>query len=182
MKKLLLALGLSSALVVAGCSDDGEDTNTEDDTNTEEQNNSEEENAGAEKEQILDIQDKITKEFKQYQSKISAYQAAVGAEEPVDSEIESAAEEAKSAAEAGSEAAANYTIEADISDDMKDQYMDAMSSLEAYYNEVASALDENMMEADFSAAEEEFTAFNDALGSIYEEVGLYAPSMMEELG
>ncbi|KHE66693.1 hypothetical protein [Halobacillus sp. BBL2006] len=185
MKKWLLALGLTSALMVAGCSSDSaeEDTNGDSDNQTEETNTNDEQSNDeqATKKELLNAQMNLKDAFKDYQAKIAAYEAAVSEEEPDPEAIKTSGEEALTAAQEASEEASNYTVEADLSEDMKSQYQEAISSLQAYYEEVASALEGNVEEADLSTADEKFTEFNDKLGEMYKEAGLLAPNMKDEL-
>lgn len=181
MKKWLLALGLTGALVLAGCGSDsssnGDDSATSD--KSEEQTEKQDENNV--KKEILNAQMNVKDTFKQYQAKIVAYQEAVSAEEPDAEAIKAAGEEAKTAANEAAEEAANYTVEVDLPEEVNAQYTEAVASLQAYYEEVANALDANLQEADFTKAEEQFTQFSDQLATMYEEVGLLAPDMMKEL-
>ncbi|ARI77299.1 hypothetical protein [Halobacillus mangrovi] len=182
MKKWLLALGLTSALVIAGCNGGSgeEEGNAESDSQTEEKDQGNDEQAI--KKELLNAQMNLKDTFKEYQAKIAAYEGAVSAEEPDVEAIKTAGEEALTEAQEAAEEAANYTVEADLSEDIKSQFQEAVTtSLKAYYEEVASALEGNVEEADLSTADEKFTEFNDKLGTIYEEVGLLTPNMKDEL-
>ncbi|WP_226579218.1 hypothetical protein [Halobacillus litoralis] len=183
MKKWLIALGLSSALVVAGCSGDtDEGTDTENENQTEETNEDQGTDEQAVKKALLNAQMELTNTFKTYQGKITAYQTAVSAEEPDTEQIKSAGEEAKTAANEAATTAADYTVEADLPEETKTKLEEAVPSLQAYYEEVEAALNENLENADFSKADEKFQEFNDQFGQILEDAGFPAtPNLMEEM-
>ncbi|MFQ3543039.1 hypothetical protein Q7A53_03065 [Halobacillus rhizosphaerae] len=182
MRKWLLALGLASALVAAGCSSNSSDENSNgsSDDNQSEESSDQTSDKQSMKMAVLDEQMNMKDVFKPYQEKITAYQTEVSAEEPDQEKIKAAGKEAQTAAKEAADKASNYEIQADLSDDVKSQYKDALSSLQGYYQDVSDALDKDAAKADLSSAEEKFTNFNDTLGKIYEDVGLNAPDMMKE--
>ncbi|MCA0970393.1 hypothetical protein LCM20_07315 [Halobacillus litoralis] len=180
MKKWLLAMGLTGALVLAGCGSDS--TASEENGNASQSEETEtKQDETAVKKQLLATQMNIKDAFKEQQAKISDYEAAISAEEPDTETITTAADEAKAAADEAAKKAADYSIEAELPEDVTTQVQEAVASLQAYYEEVAAALEENPESADFTLAEEQFTQFNDQLGALYEEVGLLAPDMKKEL-
>ncbi|UOQ42752.1 hypothetical protein MUN89_12320 [Halobacillus salinarum] len=178
MKKWLIALGLTSALIAAGCSSSDEG-NTNGDSQSEETSDKSNDEQAMKKE-VLNAQMNLKDTFHPYQSKISAYQSAVAAEEPDEEQIKSTGEEAKKAAQDAAKEAENYEVKADLSDEAISTYEEALPSLQAYYEGVAEALNNGLKDADLSKAEEKFTEFNDTLGKIYEDVGLNPPDMMKE--
>lgn len=182
MKKWLLALGLSGAIVLAGCSDDSEEnSNSEADHETTEASESKETDELSVKKELLSAQMNLTNTFKPYQQKVTAYQTALSEEETDEATIETSAEEAKSAANEAATKAADYTIEADLPEDVKTNLQESLPSLQAYYEEVETAINDNIKNADFSSADEKFKEFNDQFGSTLEDAGLLAPNLMEEM-
>lgn len=183
MKKWLLALGLSGALVLTGCNSETEEgTNADTENQTEDATENQENDQQKVKKELLSAQMALTNTFKPYQQKISAYKTAVSAEEPDAEAIQSAAEEAKTAASEASSMVDDYTIEADLPDDVMTKFEETLPSLQAYYEGVEKALNENMENADFTAAEEKFTEFNDQYNEIVKEAGFPAtPDLMEEM-
>ncbi|MGV2620233.1 UNVERIFIED_CONTAM: hypothetical protein N8J90_03565 [Halobacillus marinus] len=179
MKKWLLALGLTSAIVVAGCSSDDEsaEENTDQTEQTDEKSGDEQDAKKA----VIDAQMNMKDTFHPYQEKITAYQTAASAEEPDAEAVKAAGKEAKTAADEAAEAATGFEVEADVSDEVKTQIEEAVPSLQAYYEEVSKALDESIEEADFTAADEKAAEFNEKIGKVFEDAGLAAPDMMKEL-
>ncbi|MCA1023247.1 hypothetical protein [Halobacillus litoralis] len=181
MKKWLIALGLTSALVTAGCSGDTEESSDSEGQN-EETTETEEDNSQDLKKSLMDAQMELTDTFKPHQQKISAYQAAISAEDPDAEAITSAGEEAKTAAGEAAAAASDYTVETELPDETKTKIQEAMPSLQAYYEEVEKALDENIEEADFTAADEKAEEFNEQFGQILTDAGFpAAPDLIGEM-
>ncbi|SEH80435.1 hypothetical protein SAMN05192559_104224 [Halobacillus karajensis] len=180
MKKWLYVLGISGSLILTGCNGNAEDTNAETENQAEEK--TEEVNEQQVKKEILKAQMELTNTFKPYQEKITAYQAAVSAEEPDSETIQSTGKEAKTAASEAASKVEDFTIEADLPEDVNTAFNDSLPSLQAYYEHVESALNENLEEADFTSAEEKFTEFNNQFNEIIEKAGFpAAPDLMEEM-
>ncbi|UFU01261.1 hypothetical protein KO561_10100 [Radiobacillus kanasensis] len=175
MKKFLLALGLISAFVIAGCSQSDEGTDKE--------KSSEEEKASESdvKTVLLDEQENFTDTFSPFQQTINAYQATIGDDEVTPEERAAAAEEALTAAKNAQTELENYEVSADLSDDMKESYTNALTTLKDYYAEVASAIEANADAADFTAAQTKWDEYQSAIGSIFEDADLLAPNMADAL-
>ncbi|QDP40415.1 hypothetical protein [Radiobacillus deserti] len=174
MKKFLLALGLISALVIAGCqSDDGKDK----------EEKASEENASDSdvKLVLLDEQANFTSTFSQFQQPINAYQATIGDEEVTPEDRAAAADEALVAAKNAQTELDNYKPSADLPDDVKDSYTKALTMLKDYYSEVASAIEANADAADFTSAQAKWDEYQSAIGTLYENSDLLAPNMADAL-
>ncbi|SFF61270.1 hypothetical protein SAMN05216353_10383 [Halobacillus alkaliphilus] len=184
MKKWVLMLGIAGTLVIAGCNNDSSDESSSDSENqTEEQSSGEEESKNddqAMKKEIMSVQMNMQDTFHPYQSKIAAYEEALVAEEPDPEAIKSAGEEAQKAAAEAADAASSYSIEADLPEDVITTYEEALPSLQSYYEEVASALESNVEEADLSQADEKFSEFTEQIAPVYEDAGLLKPEFKKE--
>ncbi|SFJ99343.1 hypothetical protein SAMN04487936_10660 [Halobacillus dabanensis] len=183
MKKWILALGILSVVAVAGCGSDSEEgTNGETNNETEQTSENQEMDEQAVKKELLNVQMDLTNTFKTFQQKINAYQEALSAEEVDEQAIQQTGEEAKKAASEGAAAAGDYAVEADLPEEMKTNIEETLPALQAYYEEVETALTDNMENADFTAAEEKFTEFNDQFGEILQDAGFPAtPNLMKEM-
>lgn len=180
MKKWILALGILSVLAVAGCGSDSEE-GTNGETNKE-TNESQEMDEQAVKKELLNAQMNITNTFKTFQQKINSYQEALSAEEVDEQAIQKTGEEAKKAASEAATTAADYVVKAELPKDVKTNIEKTLPALQAYYEEVETALTDNMENADFTAAEEKFTEFNDQFGEILKDAGFPAtPNLMKEM-
>ncbi|MBO8155004.1 MAG: hypothetical protein H0Z32_00970 [Bacillaceae bacterium] len=179
MKKALLALGLSSALIFAGCGqDEGQDVQ-------EEQNNG---NADvveiSEKEiksSLLDTQMSLTTELRSLHQTILAYEGKIGAEDVTEEDLLKAADEAKAAAEEAVSKLDSFEMTGTFTEDIENSLKEALDSLKTSYQERLTAIEADPANPDLSKAEEAFGQFVDQLGSIFEEVGLLAPDMAKEL-
>ncbi len=175
MKKWILALGILSVLAVAGCGSDSEE-GTNGETNKE-TNESQEMDEQAVKKELLNAQMNITNTFKTFHQKINSYQEALSA-----SRKQQTGEEAKKAASEAATTAADYVVEAELPKDVKTNIEETLPALQAYYEEVETALTDNMENADFTAAEEKFTEFNDQFSEILKDAGFPAtPNLMKEM-
>ena len=185
MKKWILTLGILSVFAVAGCGSDSEEGNNgngETGKETEETNENQEMDEQAVKKELLDAQMNITNTFKTFQQKITAYQEAISAEEVDEQAIQQTGEEAKKAASEAATTAGDYTVEADLPEGVKTNIEETLPALQAYYEEVETALTDNIENADFTAAEEKFTEFNDQFGKILKDAGFPAsPNLMKEM-
>ncbi|UOR12504.1 hypothetical protein [Halobacillus amylolyticus] len=179
MKKWLLAFGLTTVLALAGC---GSSSSEEASKSNGEEKSSQEKSSDekAVKKEILNAQMNMASTFRPNHSKIAAYQTAVGEEEPDAEAIKTAGEKAKTAAEKASEQAANYEIKADLPEDITTKYKEALPSLQAYYDEAGKALEADLENADFSAANEKFKEFQSIVDSVYENAGLLTTDLMKE--
>jgi hypothetical protein len=183
MKKWILALGILSVLAVAGCGSDSEEgTSGDTGQEAEETNENQEMDEQSLKKELMNAQMNLTNTFKTFQQKITSYQEAVSAEEVDEQAIQETGEEAKKAASEAATTAADYTVEADLPEDVRTNIEETIPTLQAYYEEVETALTDNMENADFSAAEEKFTEFNDQFGKILKDAGFPAsPNLMKEM-
>ncbi|MFC7060405.1 hypothetical protein [Halobacillus seohaensis] len=180
MKKWLMMLGITSMIVAAGCG-----SNTEEDSSTsgDSDNNNSEESSNDEtatKKEILNIQQEMVSTFRPEQSQIADYEAAIGAEKPDEEAIKDAGEAAKSAAANAATKVEQFSIEGDLSNKIKEQYEKALPSLQAYYEEVETALDESLTEADLTEADKKFEEFQDQVSTIYEEADLLSTNLKSE--
>ncbi|WP_053219454.1 hypothetical protein [Virgibacillus senegalensis] len=186
MKKFLLSLGLISALTIAGCSqsDNEDDTATGDDTaeQQEEDTKSDESNDNAEvKKELLNAQMDFTSTVSPYQQKINAYQGNLADEEVSEEDIEASAEEALTAAKDAQTELENYQFEADVPDEVKENYQQAIATLGDYYSETETAINDSALEPDFSAAQDKWDEFQEQITSIYEGQDMFAPNMADAL-
>ncbi|SDJ68209.1 hypothetical protein [Sediminibacillus albus] len=188
MKKFLLSLGLISALVIAGCSQSETDEETNGDDNSEEQSTDEQskkeeessDNAEVKKE-LLSAQMDFTSKISPYQQKINAYQASLADEEATDEDIQKAADEALTAAGEAQSELDGYKIEANVPEDIKERYEQAIAILAEYYSEAEAAIEESALEPDFTAAQEKWDNFQSSITDIYEGEDMFAPNMADAL-
>ncbi|MFC0523171.1 hypothetical protein ACFFGV_06125 [Pontibacillus salicampi] len=198
MKKLLLMLGLATVLVAAGCAngEEGgdsqeEENQTEENTETEENNSTEEsssEEGDSAQSALMDSQLSLIEAVRSQNAKIVAVQGNIAklseTEGEEKEELKTTIEEgAKGAQTAADEAISNLdSLEpaSDLPDDQKETFNNAVSDLKSYFEEAKSALDAPM-EADFSAADEKFSAFSDKMTQLYDGTELVAPDFAKEL-
>ncbi|MCP3030738.1 hypothetical protein LF817_05230 [Halobacillus sp. A1] len=178
MKKWLITLGIATVITVAGCSNE-EDSNNGDSNDNDSTEETASEDTSANKE-ILNVQQDMATTFRPEQSQIADFEAAVGAEEPDEDTIRDAGEAAKSAASDAAAKVEEYEIEADLSDDIIEQYEEALPSLKSYFEEVESALDESLTDADLTSANEEFEKFQETINGIYEDADLNPTNLKNE--
>ncbi len=185
MKKFLLSLGLISALTIAGCSQSDSEDDTADDNAAEQQDEDTQSDDSSDnsevKKELLSAQMDFTSTISPYQQKINAYQANLEDEEASDEDIEASAEEALTAAKDAQAELEDYQFEADVPNDVKESYQQAISSLGDYYSEMETAIDTSALEPDFSAAQEKWDQFQEQITSIYEGQDMFAPNMADAL-
>ncbi|MYL32764.1 hypothetical protein GLW05_04045 [Pontibacillus yanchengensis] len=206
MKKLLLTLGISSILVVAGCGgeENGDSTDTEENQESQQQEETTQENESsnentensdnAESDQqsaqsvLMDTQLKMADTVRSHNAKIVGVQSDIakleGGEdvenpEELKSSIKEKAKEAQTAAEEAISSLDSFEVPSDLSQEQQDTMKSAIEDLKAYFTEAKSALD-NPLEADFSKAEEKFNAFSKKMKGLYEEVDLVTPDFYKE--
>ncbi|TCT25524.1 hypothetical protein EDD68_10378 [Melghiribacillus thermohalophilus] len=180
MKKALLAIGLSSALLFAGCADDEGQDVQEDQTN--DNNDVTEVDENELKSSLLDTQMNLISELRVLNQTILEYDALLnGEEEPEEEALIAAAEEAKTAAEEALSKLESFEVSGTYTEEVQSSLEDSLEDLKTYFQERINALDESQTEPDFTAAQEAFDSFQEKFGSIFEEAGLLVPDMAKEL-
>ncbi|WP_079530088.1 hypothetical protein [Halobacillus hunanensis] len=179
MKKWLFAIGLTAALVLAGC---GSSSSEEKSTSGAEETSSQENksNEKAVKKEILNEQMNMANTFRPQHSKIANYLTLAADEESTTEAIKTAGKEAITASEKAAELAESYKIKSDLPEKIKAQYEEALPSLQAYYSEVGKALNKSIENPDFTTANEKFDKFQQKLDGVYKDAGLLATDLMGE--
>ncbi|WP_163526194.1 hypothetical protein [Halobacillus ihumii] len=179
MKKWLFAIGLTAALVLAGC---GSSSSEEESTPGAEETSSQENksNEMTVKKEILNEQMNMANTFRPQHTKIANYQTLVADEESTSKAIKTAGKEALTAAKKAADSVESYKIKSDLPKEIKAQYEEALPSLKAYYSEVGKALNKSIENADFTTADEKFDKFQQKLDGVYKDAGLLATDLMGE--
>jgi len=203
MKRFLFVMSLATVLTIAGCgNDDGNDeTGGQNDTeenqnesskndNKDQENESQgEDNEKATQSALLDTQMSLVQELRPHNKKIVAVQSDLKTlsetkeekeKEKLKTSIKEGATEGQKAADEAMKAIDSFEPSSELPDEMKSKVNEALKDLKAYFKESKSTLD-TPLEADFSKADEQFKAFEDKIGSLYEEVGLNAPNLGDEM-
>ncbi|CQR46650.1 Septation ring formation regulator EzrA [Paraliobacillus sp. PM-2] len=176
MKKLLVSLGLLVALILTGCSQD--ETNT--DGNNEETDDTEQTTDSQDvKVALLDVQLNLTKAVSTYQQEINAYLTVSQDETSTEEAIQTAKDEAKTAAKEATNVLNSYDIQVELPEQEKEQYENAITTLNTYYQQVESSM--NNEELDLSEADATWDKFQEQITEIYEQADLMVPDMAEAL-
>ncbi|WP_079709659.1 hypothetical protein [Paraliobacillus ryukyuensis] len=185
MKKVLLALGLLVTFVITGCAQNSDEADTTDDQAT---TSSETENAEKSaddtanvKKALLDTQMNLVHELTTYQPAINDYTAAAADETSKEEDVKAAKEAAKTAASEVSGQLEGYEIQTELPEAEKEQYAEAIATLQTYYQQVATALEANVGEVDLSEADATWEDFQGQINEIYEAADLIAPDMKDAL-
>lgn len=185
LKKVLLALGLLVTFVITGCAQNSDEADTTDDQAT---TSSETENAEKSaddtanvKKALLDTQMNLVHELTTYQPAINDYTAAAADETSKEEDVKAAKEAAKTAASEVSGQLEGYEIQTELPEAEKEQYAEAIATLQTYYQQVATALEANVGEVDLSEADATWEDFQGQINEIYEAADLIAPDMKDAL-
>ncbi|GGF09742.1 hypothetical protein GCM10010954_05260 [Halobacillus andaensis] len=132
MKRWMIILGVSTLLVVTGCSsnagDESNDSNESADSGSEEENEI--------KKDILNWQKNMANTLRPEQSQITNFETMLGDEEADEETVKEAGENAKTAAKDASYKVVDYSVSEDINDEVAEDIKQALPSLQEYYEEI----------------------------------------------
>lgn len=182
MKKILILLSLMVVLIVSACSQTEDNANKADNNEDEATNSTE--NAAAEKDEtelkasVLRNYLNVAKSLRLNQKEINTYLGELANPDAETATLETLKSDAITAAEEAASTVESFTLE-NLDEDTTAKFEEALLDIKGAYDEYATALATE--EVDVAPAEAKIAAANEKITMIFEEVGLRAPNLSNEI-